>query len=500
MLFDPKLYTSADAVPASAASILEQALRDQDEIFVAVNDRELARRKELDTLAARPHQMADQQQRRLRVMEANEEAAVANLTQCVETVRQALRDTPSTLRPDGAQTYTFGNRDVYEGEWHNANLQGRGRWTSVDGGVEYEGDWFLGQRSGNGTFRCSLSNSTYVGRWYDNRRHGKGELTEREGSYRGEFRDNRFSGVGTYVYGDGHRYVGDWQNDRFHGQGTYTTPGGLRLEGEWVAGLLSGKATVQYDREGREVYHGEFALGKRHGRGQQLCKDHLKYTGDWAHDEWNGHGHCVWASGDVYEGEFVRGRRHGAGNLKQADHASYSGEWRDGRRHGRGVYRASHGRSSFDGQWRNDRKHGPGVLTLELAGSLTGTWIDDMLHGTAKFQPTFGEEITARYEHGQCMSAQEKAVVVKVALSLGSRDDALSRSPLERDDLFGPSRRESTALTAVPPTGAPRGRLSRDESEGRQSFSRVSESDHHSEPASTTDRRTLSTVGWDPAV
>ena len=414
------LYASAGAVPASADSIIEKALAVQDEIARDVRLREEDATTELAAMAGRSHEATAQQRRRVNVMERAEEAAVAALAQGVEGVRQAMRDTPSTLRPDGHQSHTFPNRDVYDGEWRNTTLHGHGRWTCPSSGLEYDGEWFLGVRAGNGTYRCRATNTSYVGRWYEGKRHGRGELTEPEGTYRGEFREDRFYGFGEYVYADGHRYRGEWADDRYDGTGTYHLPSGAKFEGEWRRGLLSGKAAATFDREGSETYHGEWTDGKRHGRGVLRSKD-LTYNGEWAYDAWNGAGTCHWANGTRYQGEFVRGLPEGEGTMRQADGATYSGHFVAGRRHGRGVYTACHGRATFDGAWRDDKKHGPGVLSLKLAGSITGTWAADELHGKAVFRPTFGELATAVFNRGACVECVSEEIVVKVALSLGNR-------------------------------------------------------------------------------
>jgi hypothetical protein len=423
------IYSMPHAVPASADSILERALAAQDTVRAEVAVVERGRTNELEVLAGRAHLTARQQSRRINRMEKNEDRAVEQLKQGVESVRQALRDTPSTLRPDGHQAHSFANRDVYEGEWRNSNLHGRGKWVSPEAQLEYDGEWFLGARAGQGRFHCKVTDTYYAGRWYEGKRHGKGELTEAEGTYRGEFRDHRFHGVGEYVYGDGHKYRGEWADDRFDGTGTYTFPSGAKYDGEWSRGLLEGKGTAHYDKEGTEVYTGEWSAGKRHGRGVHRAADFV-YSGEWEWGARNGTGTCQWADGSVYEGEFWRGQPHGEGTMQLADHATYSGEWSEGRRHGRGVYTAPSERASFDGTWVSDKKHGPGVLTVRIAGSLTGTWVDDELHGRAVFRPLHGEPADAVYRHGECVACVAKEVLSKVTLSLTGRRQSTTSRPV----------------------------------------------------------------------
>jgi hypothetical protein len=439
---DKGYYLRPDAIPASADAILTKALDEQDRIWQQAADQAASRQEEEHTRTSRAHLATFQQRRRVRRMEAVEEAAVSTLQLGVEAVRQAMRDTPSTLRPDGHQLYQFPNRDIYDGEWRNTNLHGRGRWFAHEAQQEYDGEWFLGVRSGNGTFRCRGTNTAYVGRWYEGRRHGKGEMTEPEGAYKGEFRDHRFHGFGEYGYTDGHRYRGEWADDRYDGNGVYTMPSGARYEGEWSHGLQHGKCTAFFDGQGKETYVGEWRDGKRHGRGTHRTTDFV-YVGEWAFDSWSGAGVCTWASGDAYDGEFARNAQHGQGTLRCANGAIYSGEWKYGKREGRGVYHAPNKRATYEGEWAEDLKHGRGVLTMHLAGSVTGTWIKDQLHGKAVFKPAHGEPAAVLYDHGRCVECQPKEIYVKIALSLGRPED--------EEDI-----RRSTASTSAEPQRAAR--------------------------------------------
>jgi hypothetical protein len=434
------VYGSGHAVPPSASTILLAALEHQDRVTQSVKDEAAALSKAEDTMADRTHLLARLRARRITKMEAVEDEGVAALEGSVEALRQTLRDTPSTLRPDGHQLHHFPNRDVYDGEWHNSNLHGKGRWLAHDANVEYEGDWFLGVRAGNGMFKCRNTNTVYRGRWAEGKRDGKGELFEPEGVYKGDFRENRFHGHGEYVFTDGHRYVGEWADDRFDGSGKYSVPGGPGYEGEWRGGLRHGKGTASYTGQGSQVYTGQWRLGKRHGTGSLVTPD-FKFTGAWEHDVRCGHGSCTWATGDVYEGEYKRDEPHGVGRLQAADRALYHGQWHRGKRHGRGVYTAPSGRASYDGGWREDRKHGSGVMTLLLAGSIHGTWVDDALHGPAVFVPKNGEQSKVMYEHGRCVSCEATPLMVKVALGLGARtdddfeDEKIETEHKERDEL-----------------------------------------------------------------
>jgi hypothetical protein len=58
--------------------------------------------------------------------------------------------------------YVFENGEIYEGNWREGKMHGRGRLEWFDS--VYEGDFEYGLRTGNGTLRYT-SDQTYTGAW-----------------------------------------------------------------------------------------------------------------------------------------------------------------------------------------------------------------------------------------------------------------------------------------------------------------------------------------------
>ena len=55
--------------------------------------------------------------------------------------------------------------------------------------------------------------------------------------YEGEFKDDKFNGIGKYFYDKGDTYEGDFLNGEFHGQGKYVfEDGSLFHDGLWENG------------------------------------------------------------------------------------------------------------------------------------------------------------------------------------------------------------------------------------------------------------------------
>jgi hypothetical protein len=52
------------------------------------------------------------------------------------------------------------------------------------------------------------------------------------------------SGLGTYTYPDGGRYVGEWYASAQTGLGTYTFPDGRRYVGEWMWNTRHGQGSL----------------------------------------------------------------------------------------------------------------------------------------------------------------------------------------------------------------------------------------------------------------
>lgn len=181
------------------------------------------------------------------------------------------------------------------------------------------------------------------------------------------------------------RYDGEWQSDLPHGLGTYT----------W--------------RLRRELYHGKFAFGQRHGRGRhkfangdlyvcacvyvcatpsltsyvplahalarslahvRACSTTLaflsfrharRYDGLWDRDVIDGRGIMTFANGDSYRGSWVNATMHGTGVYTFHAGHRYQGEWFCGRMHGTGIMKYASGHE-YEGEWVHNRRTGRGVL------------------------------------------------------------------------------------------------------------------------------------------
>jgi hypothetical protein len=134
----------------------------------------------------------------------------------------------------GKSRFVFPNKDIYEGDFVDGQIQGEGVYLFPNGD-RYEGHVDRGQLSGRGTY-IGASGDRFVGYFVNRMRNGKGVLNFASGNrYEGDFLNNQITGRGTFTTTKGARYDGDVLNGQFHGQGVLILENGRRL-----AGLFNG--------------------------------------------------------------------------------------------------------------------------------------------------------------------------------------------------------------------------------------------------------------------
>ncbi|XP_076007675.1 MORN repeat-containing protein 2 isoform X1 [Genypterus blacodes] len=88
-------------------------------------------------------------------------------------------------------------------------------------------------RTGTGK-HTSASGIIYNGDWHEDKMHGRGTLHHPSGAvYEGEFQDNMYHGTGVYTFPDGTTYTGPFHKNKLEGEGAFTDTQGL----VWVGGF-----------------------------------------------------------------------------------------------------------------------------------------------------------------------------------------------------------------------------------------------------------------------
>ena len=74
-------------------------------------------------------------------------------------------------------------------------------------------------------------------------------------SYTGNYKDDKFHGNGSYLYGDGTRYTGEFKNGLPNGKGTYIYQDGSKYESEFKDGKGSGKKGIYIPTFKEEIFY-----------------------------------------------------------------------------------------------------------------------------------------------------------------------------------------------------------------------------------------------------
>ncbi len=114
----------------------------------------------------------------------------------------------------------------------------------------YKGNFKNGKMHGQGTFLFN-NGTKYVGSFVNGKVQGKGTMTYPNGDkYVGDFFDNMKQGKGTLTCADGDKYVGDFKNNNPEGQGTYTVPKyNLKYVGSIKNGTMNGEGIMYHTKE-----------------------------------------------------------------------------------------------------------------------------------------------------------------------------------------------------------------------------------------------------------
>ena len=185
---------------------------------------------------------------------------------------------------------------------------------SYDGGSK---GLFSKVRHGYGKMRFYRSGSydgsgcaLYEGEWQDDKISGRGRMTYANGGkYEGEFKDGRRFGKGTYsdIHGNKIEYE---SQEGSHGKGKMTYSGGSYYIGEFVGDKKDGKG-VEYDQGGELVFEGSFRSGLRSYGTFYNRKEGYVYEGGFYGDKIHGKGKIQYSDGTVYEGTYYAGELKG---------------------------------------------------------------------------------------------------------------------------------------------------------------------------------------------
>lgn len=154
---------------------------------------------------------------------------------------------------------------VTEAKYENGVADGKGTYVNSRGN-KFEGDFKDGKRCGEGTL--TTNKFIYDGQFFDGQLNGKGRIQFRDAGhvYEGEFRDNEIDGYGKFTWANGDSYEGDMVRGKMEGNGRYNYANGQVYEGAYVNGVKHGKGRLIYP-DGK-VFEGYFKNGLPDGAGK----------------------------------------------------------------------------------------------------------------------------------------------------------------------------------------------------------------------------------------
>jgi hypothetical protein len=224
---------------------------------------------------------------------------------------------------------------------------------------------------------------------------------------------NCVDGQGTYVYGDGTKYVGEFSASKANGHGVCYFANGSIYVGEWTNHIVAGygtwyyadstTATGHYDGD-TFVNHKSIASGClkgdcANGFGEYLWEVGTLYVGQFKNYKPQGVGTCYFEDGSKYVGEWSENKQHGMGTYYRSDGRIDKGAWKDHQflgnndqlncvsgdcDNGFGIYKYSDG-SVYSGEFKNLYRHGQGTYYWQNGDKYTGTWIMNNYEGQGTY-------------------------------------------------------------------------------------------------------------------
>ena len=211
----------------------------------------------------------------------------------------------------------------------------------------------------------SINNSSSKG---TNHTNEDGIVIEYKGEkylYIGETDKNHFpTGLGI-LYTQGKKYEGNFCKGKLLGLGRYIDEEGTCFEGIFENNKIISKATViKVNEDNKRIeYFGDLVDFKKNGKGEEICEDKYKYTGDFVNDKWEGQGQLEnYETGDIYEGQFENGKINGKGIFKWKNGEIYEGDFVNGIKHGKGIHKFPEG-SEYEGEYNNGIREGKAKYT-----------------------------------------------------------------------------------------------------------------------------------------
>ena len=181
---------------------------------------------------------------------------------------------------------------------------------------------------------------------------------------------------------------------------------GNRYVGEHKDGLPHGKGIMTYVTSSElKYYEGDWAYGKREGKGLLIWENGQKYDGEWRNDCCEGFGIQYYTDGSIYEGYWLSGKMHGKGKMTYAandsfDRKYYEGDWVGNVQHGIGTMVWNNG-EKYIGGWKEYDFHGEGTYFFANGTYEEAIYENDVENGEAVIYYNNGDIMKGLYVNGK---------------------------------------------------------------------------------------------------
>jgi hypothetical protein len=226
--------------------------------------------------------------------------------------------------PNDVGSYTGETFFLNHGKRH-----GKGEMKYSDGSI-YEGSWKYEGSIHEGSIYEKRTSGTYTvpgkysftGKWVSDKIYdGLYKDFVEDTIYRGTFENDKMSGVGELVDGDGKIYIVKFVNGKKEGMGTIIDRNRVKENHFWVNDVLTPLNGLDENITyiSGDIYRGAIVNSKRSGKGHMiyaLYEDDTRsdiYEGDWLNDKKSGMGKMIYVHGEIYEGMWLNDLRHGVG-------------------------------------------------------------------------------------------------------------------------------------------------------------------------------------------
>jgi len=235
--------------------------------------------------------------------------------------------------------------------------------TEVAADTKYTGQWTGMAITGFGKLTVGKDRIVYTGDFENNKFSGLGVSIMGDGSkVKGSFKAGAADGYCVYEWANGEKHFGFWEENKRKGWGKMIMEGGHVAYNNYVNGVREGIGRAFF-ADG-DTYTGEFKQNDISGKGVYTWADGRYYKGDFELSEQHGYGMMTWPSGKVYEGQFTKGKIEGIGMMKNTDGTMYYGEMKNGKPHGNGTHYDTEG-NYREGSWiEGTRSLWKGELTV----------------------------------------------------------------------------------------------------------------------------------------